>query len=85
MFVTGGFGRYGYGYGVGTGVGYSGSTTYQEGTLILDVIDPATQQIAWRGWGTSQSRDPQMRPERLRKTVAAILARFPPKPKAESD
>ena len=67
---------------VGSGVGYSGSTTYQEGTLILDVIDPATQQIAWRGWGTSQARDPQMSPERLRKTVAAILARFPPKPKA---
>jgi len=82
VFVTGGFGHYGYGHG-GTGIGYSGSTTYQEGTLILDVIDPATQQIAWRGWGTAQMRDPQMSPERLRKTVAAILARFPPKRKAE--
>jgi hypothetical protein len=81
VFVTGGFGRYGYGYGGGSGIGYSGSTTYQEGTLILDVIDPATQQIAWRGWGTSQARDPQMSPERLHKTVAAILVRFPPKPK----
>ena len=85
VFVTGGFGHYGYGYGGGTGIGYSGSTTYQEGTLILDVIDPATQQIAWRGWGTGQMRDPQMSPERLRKTVAAILARFPPKPKPKAD
>ncbi len=83
VFVSGGFGRYGYhGYG-GSSVGYSGSATYQEGTLILDVIDPATQQIAWRGWGTSQARDAHMDPERLHKTVAAILARFPPKPKSE--
>jgi Domain of unknown function (DUF4136) len=83
VFVTGGFGHYGYGYGGGSGIGYGGSTTYQEGTLILDVIDPTTQQIAWRGWGTSQARDLQPSPERLRKTVAAILARFPPKPKAD--
>ena len=81
VIVSGGFGRYGYGWGAGSGVGYSGSTTYQEGTLILDVIDPATEQIAWRGWGTSQARDPHMSPERLHKTVAAILERFPPKPK----
>ena len=77
-----GLGHYGYGYGGGTGIGYSGSTTYQEGTLILDVIDPATQQITWRGWGTGQMRDPQMSLEHLRKTVAAILAHFPPKPKS---
>lgn len=83
VFVTGGFGHYGYGHGVGSGIGYAGSTTYQEGTLILDVIDPASQQIAWRGWGTSQARDPQMSPERLHKTVAAILARFPPKAKRD--
>jgi uncharacterized protein DUF4136 len=82
VFVTGGFGHYGSGYGAGSGVGYSDSTTYQEGTLILDVIDPATQQIAWRGWGTSQARDPHMSAERLHESVGAILARFPPKPKA---
>jgi uncharacterized protein DUF4136 len=81
VFVTGGFGRYGYGYGSGVGYGYSRSTTYQEGTLILDVIDPDSERIAWRGWGTSQARELQIEPERLRKTVAAILQRFPPKPK----
>jgi hypothetical protein len=84
VIVTGGFGRYGYGYGVGSGVGYSPSNTYQEGTLILDVIDPGTQQLLWRGSGTSQSRDPHMKPERLHKSIGAILERFPPKPKAGS-
>jgi Domain of unknown function (DUF4136) len=79
VFVTGGFGRYGY----GSAVGYSQSNTYQEGTLILDVIDPSSERIAWRGWGISQSRDAHMDPERLHDAVTAILARFPPKPKAD--
>jgi hypothetical protein len=84
VFVTGGFGRSGYGYGSGIGYGYSHSTDYQEGTLILDVIDPATQRIAWRGSGSSESRDPNMKPERLHKSVGAILERFPPKPKSKA-
>ena len=84
VIVSGGFGRYGSGYGVGSGVGYSPSNTYQEGTLILDVIDPGTEQLLWRGSGTSQSRDPHMKPERLHKSIGAILERFPPKPKAGS-
>ena len=81
VFVSGGFGNYGYGWGSGVGYGYSHSTDYQEGTLILDVIDPATQRIAWRGSGTSDARDPHMKPERLHKSVTAILERFPPRPK----
>ena len=84
VFVSGGFGHYGGGYGSGVGYGYAHSTDYQEGTLIHDVIDPASQRIAWRGSGSSESRDPQMKPERLRKSVAAILELFPPKPKAGS-
>ena len=84
VFVTGGFGRYGYGYGVGSGIGYSPPNTYQEGTLILDVIAPESQQLLWRGSGTSQARDPHMKPERLRKSVNAILERFPPRPKPTS-
>ena len=65
-------------YGYGTGVGYGRSVTYDEGTLILDVIDPPSQQIAWRGFGTSQSRDPQLDAERLRVTVTEIVKHFPP-------
>jgi len=81
VFVSGGFGNYGYGWGSGVGYGYSHSSDYQEGTLILDLIDPATQRIAWRGSGTSDARDPHMKPERLHKSVTAILERFPPRPK----
>ena len=76
VFVSGGFGHYGYGY--GSAVGYAHTNTYQEGTLILDMIDPATQRIAWRGWGVSASRDAYMSPYRLQETISAILDRYPP-------
>ncbi len=79
--VSGGFGSYGSGVGIGSGVGYSPSGGSQEGTLILDVIDPATEQLSWRGWGTTQLRDSHIGPERIRETVGAVLERFPPKPK----
>ena len=81
VIVSGGYGHYGHGWGSGVGYGYANSSEYQEGTLILDVIDPETETIAWRGTGISESRDPHMKPERLRKSVIAILERFPPKPK----
>jgi hypothetical protein len=78
VYVGGGYG-YGYRHGYyGSGVGYGGSTTYDEGTLIIDVIDPASQQIAWRGYGTSQSRDAWMDADRLHTSVSEILKRFPP-------
>jgi len=82
VIISSGVGRYGYGWGYGSGVGYAPATTYQEGTLILDVIDPQTQQIAWRGWGVSEARDANMEPERVQKSVTAILAKFPPKAKS---
>jgi hypothetical protein len=86
--VSGGFGS-GYGSGggfggVGTGVGYSPSTYHQEGTLLVDVIDPETQQVAWRGWATAPARDNQIAPQRLHEMVPAILERFPPEPKPAS-
>ena len=81
--VYAGGGYYGYGRGYyGTGVGYGGSSTYDEGTLIVDVIDPATQQIVWRGYGTSQSRDAWMDADRLHRSVTEILKKFPPEAKA---
>jgi hypothetical protein len=83
--LGGGFGGGGHYGGVGSGVGYSPSSTRQEGTLILDVIDPATQQVAWRGWGTASVRDDQIAPERLQELVAAILERFPPEAKPRAD
>ena len=74
VFVSGGFGRYGY----GSAVGYAHTNTYQEGTLILDMIDPASERIAWRGWGVSTSREAYLSPDQLHASVNAILDRYPP-------
>lgn len=79
IYIDGGYGygyrRYGY---YRSGVGYSHITTYQEGTLILDVIDPGSERIAWRGWASSRSRDGNIDAENVSRTVDAIVEKFPP-------
>ncbi|MDY6944004.1 MAG: DUF4136 domain-containing protein [Pseudomonadota bacterium] len=58
---------------------------YTAGTLIIDVIDPASNTLKWRGSTTSRvttSRAEKMtveeRTERVNQAVAAILANYPP-------
>jgi hypothetical protein len=54
---------------------------YDEGTLILDVIDPETDRLIWRGSAQAQVNDrstPEKREKRVRDAAAAILDRFPP-------
>lgn len=67
------------------GYGTVGSTTsridaYQESTLIVDVLVPASGELAWRGWGSRMlsTRDRNRSDERLQEGVRAILERFPP-------
>jgi hypothetical protein len=78
IYVGGGYGRRHY----GGGVVYSNTRTYQEGTLILDVIDPATEHIAWRGWAVSRTRDGHIDAAQVGRTVEAIVKKFPPPPPA---
>jgi hypothetical protein len=77
VVVGGGFGYGRYPFGYGSSVAY-GSESYEEGTLILDVIDPASESIAWRGWAAARARDGYFDAERVDRYVQAILARFPP-------
>jgi hypothetical protein len=75
----------GYGYGRGWyGAGGSTHTTvreYEEGTLLIDLVDALSRQLVWRGSGEARVRrstSPEQREERIRKAVAEILADFPP-------
>ena len=45
------------------------------GTLVIDIIDPATKTIIWRGWGRA---DVKKNPEQkeIRRIAAAILRNF---------
>jgi hypothetical protein len=56
---------------------------YDEGTLILEVVDAASGKLVWRGWAQAEVKpkvDAGQREARIREAVAKILDRFPPKP-----
>lgn len=83
-YSYGGYGRYGGAYGGAYGAGSGGISTYNytEGTLIIDIIDAASQQLAWRGTGTDVLKDnpsAEQITEGVNKAVAAILSQYPPR------
>ena len=51
---------------------------YQEGTIIIDVVDRAKDQLVWRGWMTSRNRDGNYDEAEIYRAVNQILMRFPP-------
>lgn len=81
---------YGYGYGPrstfwGPTDGYVEANVYRDGTLILDVVNPETDELAWRG--TAQGAlDASMNPQQLRelvtKAIDKMLKKFPPPPES---
>lgn len=55
---------------------------YKVGTLVVDIIDRTSNQLVWRGAKESRLRakqTPEQRTESVNKTIAEILANFPPK------
>jgi len=77
-----------YGYGPGASRwGYGPPETvvreYDEGTLVIDVVDSRSDRLVWRGSAfgrMSESATPEERQDRARAAVAMILERFPPPP-----
>jgi hypothetical protein len=88
----------GWGYGPGWGNGWYGgggggmstttSTTIPVGQLDLDMYDPHSKQLIWRGTA-SKTLDPKAKPEKreknLRKSVAKLLKNYPPKEKEKKN
>jgi len=72
----GSYGRYG-------GAGYStGISDYEEGSLTIDMIDPASDKNVWRGVGrrtTYEGSSPEKMTKIINRSVSRILAKFPPK------
>jgi hypothetical protein len=66
------------GWGLGGPVGPTEATEYASGTVVVDVIDPKTRELLWRGRGLARVADEErayeLDPE---KTVTAIVAKFP--------
>jgi len=54
---------------------------YDEGTVVLDIIDPKTRNLVWRGSAQSRVDDsdtPEERDARVNEAYRRILERFPP-------
>lgn len=56
-------------------------TEYEEGTLLIDFVDPSSQKLMWRGSAKGTVKEkakPEQREARIREAVSKILAQFPP-------
>ena len=78
-----GFGRYSGGSGVGVTIGGPSTPAreYEEGTLLIDIKDPKTGDLMWRGSSTSrlgQADTPEQSEKVIDRIVEEILANFPP-------
>lgn len=55
---------------------------YTEGTLIVDIVNASSKQLAWRGSATGvvdPGRTPEQMEARLNDVAARIFANYPPK------
>jgi hypothetical protein len=60
------------------GPGIVAVTPFVEGTVIVDVVNPKTHELIWRGRGVSDvSDDPETYTQNLNRTVREIVKRFP--------
>jgi len=81
--------RYGYGYPHPYWVDSWGVTgtnvrahTYTEGMLVIDIVDPGTNELIWHGWATDTIRESAEPGSKVKGAVSAILSKFPPQPSA---
>jgi Domain of unknown function (DUF4136) len=54
---------------------------YTEGTLVIDLRDPATRSLVWRGIASEDKTDATEIESKLDNMVRKSLAKYPPKPK----
>ena len=55
---------------------------YQQGSLVIDVIDPTSLELIWRGIGSKrlpESTDAAEMDKLVADVVKSILSKFPPK------
>jgi len=52
--------------------------SYQEGTLIIDVVDRERNELVWRGWRAGEVRAARFRDGQLQQQIDRILNHFPP-------
>lgn len=80
-----GGGPWGYGARWGGGMATATTSTINIGQLVLDMYDPASKQLVWRGTA-SKTIDPNIKPDKRAKNLAKgaekLLKNYPPKKKS---
>ncbi|RFZ85936.1 DUF4136 domain-containing protein [Mucilaginibacter terrenus] len=64
---------YGFGYGPYYGPTFAQRVHYKEGTVIIDLIDPKTNTVVWRGYGVGELHNPKQTMNDLPKVVNGII------------
>ncbi len=54
---------------------------YAEGTLVIDLRDPATRSLVWRGIAREEKDEPIKIESKLEDMVRKSIDKYPPKPK----
>lgn len=73
---------YGWGgpWGLGVGMGRTWTNNYNQGALVIDMIDARTQKLVWQGKGNGISVDsPKAKQKQIPEVVSEIMAEYPPK------
>jgi len=77
-------GMYGWGgpWGWGVGMNQTWSSTYNQGSLIIDIIDAQSQKLVWQGIGKGISVDSSKKKQKqIPEIVSEIMANYPPQRK----
>jgi Domain of unknown function (DUF4136) len=53
--------------------------TYDEGTLVIDLVDQATHRLVWRAYARAEVKEP-VTDQKVREAVDQAFARYPPRP-----
>lgn len=68
---------YRYSYGSAEIPGYRAVDLFKQGTLIVDVIDPRSKQLLWRGWTEGAVKNFDASYSKVRGLVQEIVKRMP--------
>lgn len=75
------YGMYGWGGAFGWGIGMNRTWTsnYNEGALIVDIIDSKNNKLVWQGIGSGISVDsPKSKQKQIPQILEEIMANYPP-------
>lgn len=73
--------RGGYGWGNGYATTSYSENDYIKGTLVVDFLDNATQDLVWQGVASGTvTEDPEKREKKIPKTIKKLMKKYPVDP-----